>query len=118
MRRMTALIPITLAALVAIGAAPANAASTEVTASPSGLANCTYRVVRDVNVYELPTTSSTYLKTKHQGERVRGFSRLTFYNQSERVFYRAVDIKKAQDDIGWLDATALRLIRCDRSPMS
>lgn len=79
-----------------------------------GLANCTYRVTKTVKVYEKPTNSSKYLTTKHRGDRVSGFSGLTYYNKSEHVRYRAIDIKKAADDIGWLDTRALKLVRCDR----
>lgn len=114
MRGKIALISVTLASFIAVGAAPVSAASTVMSAPVSGLANCTYKVTRDVKVYELPTNSSKYLKTKHKNDRVRGFSRLWFYNEPEDVRYRAVDIKKAKDDIGWLDASALKLIRCDR----
>ncbi|MGP4093724.1 hypothetical protein [Nonomuraea sp. KM90] len=94
----------------AIGSSTANA-------EPSvadGLANCTYRVTRTVTVYEKPANASTRLRVKHKGDRVRGFSRLTYYNKVEHVRYRAVDIKKAADDIGWLDIHAVKLIRCDR----
>lgn len=114
MRKKAVFVSVALAASVMLSAAPASAVAAGTAASASGLADCTYRVTRTVEVYEKPTNISKHLTTKHKGDRVRGHSGLTHYNERERVRYRAVDTKKAKDDIGWLDATALKLIRCDR----
>lgn len=114
MRKKAVFVSVALAASVAFSAAPASADATGTVASANGLADCTYQVTRTVEVYEKPTNISKHLTTKHKGDRVRGFSHLTHYNEREHVHYRAVDTTKARDDIGWLDATAVKLIRCDR----
>lgn len=111
--RIAAIAPAALAAFFAISPSAASA-STGDASTISGLADCTYQVTRTMAVYEKPTNASTLLKFKHKGDRVRGFSRLRYYNRSEHVRYRAVDIKKAADDIGWMDTRALKLVRCGR----
>lgn len=72
---------------------------------------CGYIVITSaVKVYEKPTDSSTYLKTKHSGDHITGARSCdwTYYNSTEHVEYLAVSTTSSSDCIGWMNRAALR----------
>jgi hypothetical protein len=58
-------------------------------------------------VYELPSTGSTLLKTKHAGDIVGGYCNWTYYNSADGNEYLGVSTESAQDGVGWLRRSAV-----------
>lgn len=102
---------LTILAASAQGLLPVSA-SAEASPEASNRPACVYQVTKgNPGVYEKPTRISTLLKRKRPPAKLDSTYCMRYKNEEEDRWYVSVDIKKAQDDIGWIRADRVIRIR-------